>query len=96
MLLCIVNDKLDDTMERNNTLHKMENGDQIFASLECNGRTIVNISQSNFVSLDDVMRYVMTQAGMFRGLGRMRVRNASQGWSTAMMVASPRRSMWAS
>lgn len=74
----------------------MENGDQIFASLECNGTTIVNIMQSNFGCIEDVMRHVMTRAGMFGGLGRMRVRNASQGWSTNIMVASPSRSMWAS
>lgn len=82
-------------MNSYNSTHKMATGDQIFASLECNGQTIVNINNSNFSSLNDVMRYVMNQAGVFGGLGRMRVRNASQGWSTAMMVSSPRRSMWA-
>ena len=70
----------------------MENGDQIFASLECNGQTIVNVKQDNFGSLDDVMRYVLMHAGMFCGMGRVKVRNASQGWSTAVMVSSPRRS----
>lgn len=83
-------------MNTYDTTHKMAAGDQIFASLECNGNTIVNINQSNFSSLADVMRYVVMQAGVFGGLGRVRVRNASQGWSTAMMVSAPRRSMWAS
>lgn len=78
---------------RSNT-HKMENGDQIFATLECNGRTLVNICNSNFASIDDVMQCVLSMAGVFGGMGRMRVRNASQGWSTAVMVSSPRRSMW--
>lgn len=76
-------------------LHKMENGDQIFASLECNGRTIANVADSNFSSIEDVMQYVMTSAGQFFGLARVRVRNASQGWSTAVTVSAPRRSMWA-
>lgn len=76
-------------------LHKMANGDQIYASLECNGKTIFNVSQCNFNNLDDVMRYVMMHAGMFGGLGRVKVRNASQGWSTAVTVASPRRSLLA-
>lgn len=71
----------------------MQNGDQIFASLVCNGTTIVNIMENNFASLDDVMRYVITKAGMFVGLGRVRVRNASQGWSTDMTVSTPRRRM---
>lgn len=79
-----------------NTQHKMQNGDQIFASLVCNGTTIVNIKESNFACLDEVMRYVITKAGVFAGLGRVKVRNASQGWSTDMMVASSHRSMLAS
>lgn len=78
-----------------NTPHKMENGDQIFASLECNGRTIANIMDCNFSCIEDVMHYVMSRAGQFFGLGRVKVRNASQGWSTAVTVSAPRRSMWA-
>ena len=69
-------------------LHKMENGDQIFASLECNGNTLVNIKMDTFASVNEVMRYVLEKAGSFVGLGRVKVRNASQGWSTAMMVAA--------
>lgn len=82
-------------MNAMNNIHKMENGDQIFASLECNGKTIVRINENHFGCLDEVMKYVVSLAGMFGGLGRVKVRNASQGWSTAMMVTSPRRSMWA-
>ena len=78
-------------MSTNYTTHKMNNGDKIFASLVCNGTTIVNIMKDNFACLDEVMRYVMTQAGVFGGLARIKVRNASQGWSTDVMVASPRR-----
>jgi len=77
------------------TQHKMENGDQIFATLVCNGTTIVNVMQNNFASMEDVMRYVMTKAGIFGGLARVKVRNASQGWSTDMMVSSPHRRMLA-
>ncbi len=74
------------------TQHKMTCGDQIFASVVCNGTTVVNVMDSNFDCLDQVMRYVMNKAGRLAGLARVKVRNASQGWATDLTV-SPRLSI---
>ena len=71
--------------------HKMHKGDVIFASLDNNGRTLVHIKQDNFASMAEVMKQVISVAGQFYGLGRIQVRNMTQGWSTSMAVASPHR-----
>ncbi len=73
--------------------HKMACGDQIFAQVVCNGTTVVNVVDSNFGSMEQVMRYVLGKAGRLAGLARVKVRNASQGWSTDLTVSSPRLSI---
>lgn len=71
--------------------HKIDNTDVIFASVMCNGKTLVRITQSNFNSIEEVMQRVISMAGKFMGVVRVRVRNMTQGWSTGMAIASQRR-----
>lgn len=80
-------------MNAPHTHHTMACGDQIFASLVCNGITIANIMKNNFGCLDEVLRYMVMQAGAWAGLASIKVRNASRGWSTNVTMTSPRHRM---
>ena len=73
------------TMNFNQT---MSPSDLIMASLECNGKELVRFSQNNFSSIDEVVRAAFSAAGHFAGLARLTVRNATQGWSRAIALAS--------
>lgn len=71
--------------------YKMATSDVIFASIQCNGRTLASIKQTNFSSIEDVMRCIVSMAGQFYGMAQVQVRNMTQGWRTAMPVASQHR-----
>jgi len=74
-----------------NKNYSMVASDKIFATLECNGRVVARLSERNFSSIDEVVRTVRRIAGQFVGLARLVIRNQTQGWSTQVAIAAPRR-----
>ena len=55
-------------------------GDQICATLECNGRRLASVNGSDFPSLEAVKRALLGMAGRYVGMAVITVRNCSQGW----------------
>lgn len=66
---------------------EMNLGDEVFATLECNGRILANVRATQFSSVDEVVGYIYATAGAFSGLGRLTVRNRTQGWCQMVPVA---------
>lgn len=74
-----------------NTHDIISTGDQILATLTCNGKVLARISQSNFSSLSQIVRFITRLAGRFMGMARLTVRNKTQGWSRDIALASQMR-----
>ncbi len=70
----------------NATSLKINKGDQVFATMEANGRIIARLCAIDFGCIGDVINAVYTLAGMFAGIARVSIRNKSRGWSTVMML----------
>ena len=66
-------------------------GDQICATLECNGRRLASINGMNFNSLEAVKRALLDMAGRYVGMAVLTVRNCTQGWRDVTALASMRR-----
>ncbi len=62
--------------------------DQIFATLIVGGKVVLNLCRSNFASINDVVRFICSNAGRFMGLAQLNIRNKTQGWSVNMAIAS--------
>lgn len=65
--------------------------DKIFASGSYLGETIVNFVSTGFESIADVLSAVAAEAGITRGLLKVRLSNATQGWNEtrSLFVAPP-------
>ncbi|MDE6041911.1 MAG: hypothetical protein K2F99_10075 [Muribaculaceae bacterium] len=61
----------------------INSSDRIIARGTYLGHTIVNIASSGFESVADVLSAIAAGAGNTRGLLRVQLRNATQGWSQA-------------
>lgn len=66
-------------------------GDQICATLECNGRRLASINGMNFNSLEAVKRALLDMAGRYVGMAVLTVRNCTQGWRDVTALATMRR-----
>lgn len=66
-------------------------GDQICATLECNGRRLASINGMNFSSLEAVKRALLDMAGRYVGMAVLTVRNCTQGWRDVTALATMRR-----
>ena len=66
-------------------------GDQICATLECNGRRLASVNGSDFPSLEAVKRALLDMAGRYVGMAVITVRNCSQGWRDVTALATMRR-----
>lgn len=67
-------------------------GDQIIATLECNGRRLASVNGNHFVSLEAVKRALINLAGHYAGLAILTVRNCTCGWREVSALATMRRS----
>ena len=65
--------------------------DKIFATGSYLGEIIVNFVSTGFESVSDVLSAVAAQAGISRGLLKVRLSNATQGWTQArsLLVTPP-------
>lgn len=66
-------------------------GDQICATLECNGHRLASINGMNFNSLEAVKRALLDMAGRYVGMAVLTVRNCTQGWRDVTALATMRR-----
>mgnify|MGYP007056166460 CR=1 FL=1 len=66
-------------------------GDQICATLECNGRRLASINGMNFNSIEAVKRALLDMAGRYVGMAVITVRNCTQGWRDVTALATMRR-----
>lgn len=69
----------------NNTLTL---GDNVFASLTVDGRSIASINSTRFSSINDIISLIYHLAGRFAGSAKLTIRNQSRGWFTSTMIAS--------
>ena len=76
-----------------NTLKQVNRDDEMMATLEAQGGVLASVQKHNFTSVDDVVRFVMSLAGKFVGLGKLTIRNKTQGWRIVMSLAVKRPSL---
>ena len=76
-----------------NTLKQVNRNDEMMATLEAEGGVLASVQKHNFTSVDDVVRFVMSLAGKFVGLGKLTIRNKTQGWRIVMSMAVKRPSL---
>ncbi len=76
-----------------NTLKQVNRDDEMMATLEAQGGIVASVQKRNFASVDDVVRFVMSLAGKFAGLGKLTIRNKTQGWRVVMSLAVRRPSL---
>ncbi|MBR1543767.1 MAG: hypothetical protein IJ626_02605 [Muribaculaceae bacterium] len=67
--------------------NRISPSDQVFASIENNGRVLATMNKSNFSSTEDVMRLIMSMAGKWMGVAKISIRNKSQGWTENRAIA---------
>ena len=77
-------------MNKNNDDRKVNWGDKICASLECNGRRLAAVTGIDFTSLEAVKRALLQMAGRYTGMAVMTVRNCTQGWRDVSALATMR------
>lgn len=76
----------------NNHLNNIVNlGDQIIATIECNGRRLASVSGADFTSLAAVKRVLLQLAGCYTEMAVLTVRNCTQGWRDVTAMATMRR-----
>ena len=66
-------------------------GDQICATLECNGHRLASINGMGFSSLEAVKHALLDLAGRYAGMAVVTVRNCTQGWRDVTALATMRR-----
>ena len=76
---------------KKNISNIVNRGDQICATLECNGRRLASVNGMNFTSLEAVKRALLDMAGRYVGLAVLTVRNCTQGWRDVTALATMRR-----
>lgn len=76
-----------------NTMKQVNRNDVMMATLEAEGGVLASVQKSNFASVDDVVRFVKALAGKFAGLGKLTIRNKTQGWRVVMSLAVRRPSL---
>ena len=76
-----------------NTMNQVNRDDEMMATLEAEGGVLTSVQKRNFTSVDDVVRFVMSLAGKFVGLGKLTIRNKTQGWRVVMSLAVRRPSL---
>ena len=76
---------------KKNLMNIVNCGDEIFASLECNGRRLASVKGAGFPSLEAVKRALLDLAGHYVGMAVMTIRNCTQGWRDVTTLASMRR-----
>ncbi|MBR4829727.1 MAG: hypothetical protein IKZ92_08000 [Muribaculaceae bacterium] len=74
-----------------NLTNNVHCGDDIRATLDCNGRCLAKVSGMAFTSLDEVKRTLLDLAGRYTGMALLTVRNCTQGWRDVSAVATLRR-----
>lgn len=55
-------------------------GDRIFARLTMGGKVIMEFMINHIAGMNELLDEVRRMTGSLRGLGRLQVRNQSQGW----------------
>ena len=68
------------------TDNRLNATDEVMATLEAQGGVLASVQKHNFTSVDDVVRFVMA-------LGKLTIRNKTQGWRTVMSLAVNRPSL---
>ena len=76
-----------------NTMKQVNRNDVMMATLEAEGGVLASVQKSNFASIDDVVRFVKALAGKFVGMGKLTIRNKTQGWRIVMSLAVRRPSL---
>ena len=89
--LCSVKLKKGGMTMKTNINNIVNIGDQICATLECNGRRLASINGMNFNSLEAVKRALLDMAGRYVGMAVLTVRNCTQGWRDVTALATMRR-----
>lgn len=74
------------------SINNVSSRDEIIASIEVNGHQLASLVRYNFSNIDDVIRSIMSIAGNFVGLAKLKIRNKTQGWNMVMGVSSRRQS----
>ena len=74
-------------------MKQVNRDDEMMATLEAQGGVLASVQKHNFTSVDDVVRFVMSLAGKFVGLGKLTIRNKTQGWRIVMSLAVKRPSL---
>ncbi|MBQ4367180.1 MAG: hypothetical protein II786_03760 [Muribaculaceae bacterium] len=69
------------------TIREMKRGDEVYATLVCNGRTLANVRATEFGSLDEIVGYIYATTRVLGGLARLTVRNRTQGWSVIVPLS---------
>lgn len=66
-------------------------GDQICATLMCNGHRLASVNGMGFTSLDAVKNALLEMAGRYVGMAVITVRNCTQGWRDVTAMATMNR-----
>ena len=69
---------------------QLRTGDEVFATLEAMG-TAINVRETNFASVDEIVKALVKQAGSFLGMAKLTIRNRTQGCNMVMGIARHRR-----
>ncbi|MBO4721690.1 MAG: hypothetical protein J5629_02025 [Muribaculaceae bacterium] len=72
----------------NNNATSLSLNDQIFATLMVGGKVLASVCRNNFANINDVVRFICTNAGRFMGLAQLNIRNKTQGWSMNLALSS--------
>lgn len=72
------------------TFNRLNTTDEVMATLEAQGSIVASVQKRNFATVDDVVRFVLSLAGKFMGLGKLTIRNKTQGWNMVMSLAMRR------
>ena len=70
------------------SINSMSERDEIIASIDINGHQKASLCRSDFSSVDEVMRQILSMAGNFVGLARLYIRNKTQGWNMVVGVVN--------
>ena len=72
----------------NNNRTSLSINDQVFATLIVGGKVIASVCRNNFANINDIVKFIGSNAGRFMGLAQLNIRNKTQGWSMNMALAS--------
>lgn len=60
---------------------KIEQGDEVYASLSIAGKVIAELKETDAEKMDDILHKLRTLALRYSGMTRVYIRNHTKGWS---------------